>query len=287
MHESMTATRLVGGAGRIVVKVGSSVSTGDAATWGRIAADIAWLHERGKQVALVASGAVALGRAARPAAGQRSPKERRASASVGQMRLTARLQHHFEAADLCAAQVLVRHADRVESGAAPRLAGLLDDLCSDGVVPILNEDDCHRIEGACFADNDQLAAWVAQIWSAQLLVFLTDVDGVFDCDPAKPDAQLLRHLSASELHTVQVGGAEAGGKGTGGMRSKIEAARSAASHGCSSIIASGVRPAPISDGALTGLCTVIEAPAHRAEKAAHDLRPTRRTDNSVPDVMEA
>ncbi|WP_374562027.1 hypothetical protein [Ideonella sp.] len=297
MHEPMTVNGLPDGVGtpgrlvhqarRIVVKVGSSVSSDDTDRWGPIAADMAWLHERGKQVVIVASGAVALGRAARPSMGHRSPKERRACASVGQMRLTTRLQQRFEAAGLCAAQVLVRHDDRVDPAAAPRLAALLDDLCADGVVPILNEDDCHRIEGACFADNDQLAAWVAQVWAAQLLVFLTDVDGVFDRDPANPDAQLLRHLGVAALHTVHPGGAEAGGKGTGGMRSKIEAARLAAGQGCSSVIASGARPAPISGSALTGRCTVIEAAPHLADRADHDPRPTRRAGEPVRDVMEA
>ncbi|WP_437624126.1 amino acid kinase family protein [Sorangium sp. So ce1151] len=250
--------RLVRLADRIIIKVGSSVSTSHPDAWRQIAADVAALQAQRKRVALVASGAVALGREGRP--GMAPPRVRRAWASVGQMKLTARVERSFDAAGLRPAQVLVRHADSLDEASGARIAHLLDDLGTDGSVPVVNEDDCNRLEGACFADNDQLAAWLGRIWRAQLIVFLTDVDGVYDRDPSSPDqaAQRIECLDSVRLKDTAAGGPGAAGKGTGGMHSKIDAARAALGYGCSSIITCGLRPSPLAHAQRTAACTVVE-----------------------------
>lgn len=255
--------RLIRLAERIIIKVGSSVSTSHHDTWRHIAADVAALRARRKLVAVVASGAVALGREGRP--GMALPRTRRAWASVGQVKLTARVERSFDAAGLRPAQVLVRHADSLDEASGVRIAHLLDDLATDGSVPVVNEDDCNRVDGACFADNDQLSAWLGRVWRAHLIIFLTDVDGVYDRDPSSPGeaAQRIDWLDSSRLRSTAAGGPGAAGKGTGGMHSKIDAARAALGYGCNSIIASGLHPSPLAHAQRTSACTVVEERAPR------------------------
>jgi glutamate 5-kinase len=142
---------------RIIVKVGSSVSTSSPDVWTQIAGGIDALQHQGRRVVVVASGAVALGRP--DAERGRPPRRRRlAWASLGQMRLTALIERHLREAGIPSGQVLVQHADSRDRTATRRIADLLDDLCDHRVVPIVNEDDAQRDEIDHFADNDQLAA---------------------------------------------------------------------------------------------------------------------------------
>jgi glutamate 5-kinase len=224
--------------------------------WAQIVGDIDALHRRCQRVMVVASGAVALGR---PDSERGCPhqRRRRAWASVGQMRLTALIERHFRAAGLLSAQVLMRHADSRDMMATRRIAELLDDLCDQGIVPIVNEDDSHRDNLGHFADNDQLAAWLGDLWGAQLIVFLTDVEGVYDGDPVLCGSRRLGYLDRTSLSSVLWGGPSRSPKGTGGMRSKVRAARTALEYGCSSIIASGLKRAPLTSAQQTGRCTIV------------------------------
>jgi glutamate 5-kinase len=198
---------------RIIVKVGSSVSTSGSDVWAQIVGDIDALHRRGKRV-VVASGAVALGR---PGAEQGCPHQRRrAWASVGQMRLTASIERHFCGAGIRSGQVLVRHADSRDMTATRRIAELLDDLCDHGIVPIINEDDSHRDDIGHFADDDQLAAWLGELWRAHLIVFLTDVEGVYDANPVLYGSRRLDYLDRTSLSSISWGGPHRSPKGTGG-----------------------------------------------------------------------
>jgi glutamate 5-kinase len=247
---------LVEGARRIIVKVGSSVSTSGSDVWAQIAGDLGALLRRRKRVVVVASGAVALGR---PEAEPGCPgqRRRRAWASVGQMRLTALIERNLHGAGLRSGQVLVRHADSRDMTATRRLAELLDDLCDDGIVPMVNEDDSHRDDIGHFADNDQLAAWLGGLWRADLIVFLTDVEGVYDGNPALDGSRRLGYLERTSLSSAVWGWPHRSPKGTGGMRSKVRAARRALDYGCNSIIASGLKRAPLTGAQETGCCTIV------------------------------
>ncbi|KPV40638.1 gamma-glutamyl kinase [Thiohalorhabdus denitrificans] len=231
---------------RWVVKVGSSLLTRpggglalEAITeWVRQLAELA-----GREVEpiLVSSGAVAagmgrLGWADRPTA----IHDLQAAAAVGQSGLVEAYEERFTAHGLLSAQVLLTHDDLSDRRRYLNARNTLRTLLELGVVPIVNENDTVVTEEIRFGDNDTLAALVANLVEADLLVILTDSEGVFQADPrVDPHAALIREGEAGDPAILQVAGGAGSAVGTGGMRTKILAAQRAARSGTGTAIASG------------------------------------------------
>jgi glutamate 5-kinase len=250
----------------IVVKVGSallvSAETGlvDGAWLAAFAADAARLRRRGQKLLIVSSGAVALGRALTLA-------EKQASAAAGQSLLMRAWEEALEPFDLRAAQILLTPDDTEVRRRFLNARDTLETLLGLGAVAVVNENDTVATEELRYGDNDRLAARVAQMVGADLLVLLSDVDGLYTADPRlDPDAS---HVPLVEGLTDQIeamaGGANAvGGVGTGGMATKLAAARIAAAAGCATLITLGRRPSPLAaveHGARATLFAASQSPS--------------------------
>ncbi len=222
----------VTGARRWVVKIGSALLTADGRGLDRNAMAV-WveqmvaLHCAGIELVLVSSGAVAagmsrLGWVSRPSA----MHELQAAASVGQMGLVQAWESSFALHGLQTAQVLLTHDDLSDRKRYLNARSTLRTLVELGVVPVINENDTVVTDEIRFGDNDTLAALVANLVEADLLVILTDRDGMFDADPRNnPDAQLIYEARADDPQLDAVAGGSAGALGRGGMQTKLRAAR--------------------------------------------------------------
>ncbi len=240
---------LVHHAKRIIVKVGSSLVTADGkgldhaalASW---AAQIAVLCKEGREVVLVSSGAVAegmqrLGWKTRPSA----EHELRAAAATGQMGLVQVYENAFAAHNLRTAQILLTHEDLADRKRYLNARSTLTTLLSLGVVPIINENDAISTEEIRVGDNDTLAALVANLIDADVLVLLTDQDGLFTADPRKdPSATFVATGRADDPRWEAAAGGEGSGISRGGMLTKIWAAKRAQMSGAGTVIASGREP---------------------------------------------
>lgn len=241
---------------RVIIKVGTRVLTQRD---GRLALTrlfslvetIADLKAKGREVLLVSSGAVGLGRDALGL--QRNPvdvAERQACAAVGQSRLMELYSHGFDRMGLVAAQLLLTEDDFDNRERYLNLGNALNAILRHGAIPIINENDAistvelavkERGGRQVFGDNDRLSALVASELEGELLVLLTDVDGVFERDPrVDPTAALISCVDDLEGGMAELTGAGSDA-GRGGMRSKFDAAKIAARFGCHAVIASGVR----------------------------------------------
>jgi glutamate 5-kinase len=227
---------------RIVVKIGSRTLANDPGVYERIAASIAAAH---RQVVVVSSGAIALG--LRVLGWKTRPKEMaklQAAAAAGQSALMRRYEDAFEKVSGKVAQVLLTHADLSDRTRANNARAALDALLEAGAVPIINENDTVAVDEIRFGDNDQLAALVAALVSADLLVLLSDVEGLLDRDgkrvPIVHDVErdALPLVGAAPLLGVE--GRES--VGTGGMGSKLEAARRGTMAGATVLIADARAP---------------------------------------------
>ncbi len=252
---------------RVVVKVGSALLVGedgapDRAWLADFAADAARMRARGQQVVIVSSGAVALGRK-RLGLGRRAltVPEKQAAAAAGQSALMRAWEEAFEPHGAPCAQVLLTRDDTEVRRRWLNARATVETLLELGVVPVVNENDTVVTEEIRFGDNDRLSARVAQLVGAEVLVLLSDVDGLYTADPrSNPDAKHLPRIAAltPEIEAMAGGANAAGGVGVGGMATKLVAARMAGAGGCATVITIGARPRPlaaIEDGALA---TVIE-----------------------------
>jgi glutamate 5-kinase len=238
---------------RLVVKVGSALLV--EAKSGRL--NRAWLESladdlkraaaRGQQLIVVSSGAIAMGRRHLGlGSGRLRLEESQAAAAVGQIRLARAWAEILEARDLAVAQVLLTFEDTEERRRYLNARATLNTLLALGAVPVINENDTVATAEIRYGDNDRLAARVAQMASAECLVLLSDVDGLYSADPGvHPDAEFI-----AEVHEITAGiealaGGPTSGLGAGGMSTKIAAARIALDAGCSLCIASGRRPHPL------------------------------------------
>ena len=231
---------------RVIVKVGSSLVTNegrglDHAAIAKWADQIAHLRRMGKQVVLVSSGAVAegmlrLGFERRPVA----IHELQACAAVGQMGLAQIYETSFRAHDLRTAQVLLTHADLADRERYLNARSTLFTLLDLGVVPVINENDTVVTDEIKFGDNDTLGALVANLIEADALIILTDQRGLYTSDPRKnPDATFVHEAKAGDPALEAMAGGAGSGIGSGGMLTKILAARRAASAGAHTVIAWG------------------------------------------------
>ena len=241
-HGQERPERLPEGA-RVVVKVGSSSLTRadgglDLNRIDILAGLIAGMRRRGHDVVLVSSGAVASGLV--PLGLSRRPDELsllQAAASVGQGRLAARWETAMSAYGLVTAQVLLTAHDVAIRSHYRTVRATFDSLLSLGAVPIINENDAVATSEFSLGDNDRLAALVAHLVTADVLVLLTDVDGLWTARPGTPGATPIRHVrSSAELEGVSVSG-RGSFVGTGGMTTKLQAATIACASGTTTLIA--------------------------------------------------
>lgn len=230
----------------IVVKVGSSLVTNNGSGLDRTAiaawaAQISALVQQGKQVVLVSSGAVAegmqrLGWKKRPTA----VNELQAAAAVGQMGLVQMYESCFSQHQLHTAQVLLTHNDLADRKRYLNARSTLRTLLDMKVIPIINENDTVVTDEIRFGDNDTLGSLVANLIEADTLVILTDQQGLYSADPRKdPNATFINHATAGDIALEQMAGGAGSSVGTGGMLTKILAAKRAARSGAHTVIASG------------------------------------------------
>lgn len=247
-----TAAQWLGSAGRIVVKIGSSLLIDPAnrtprAGWlAGLARDLVDLREAGATVIVVSSGAVALGwqRLGIPRSTQLD--RRQAAAAIGQSLLMNAWAAAFAEHDVAVAQLLLTLQDSESPERSANAQATLAVLLEAGAVPVVNENDSVATEELKLGDNDRLSARVAELAGADLLLLLSDVDGLYDRDPREAAARHVGYVSSIDEGIVAMaGGTHADGVGTGGMATKIAAARHAGALGCRTIIASGREDHPI------------------------------------------
>ena len=248
----LSARRLIE-AKRVVVKVGSALLV-DAEkgrlnrTWLEgFAADIAHLKRRGQEVILVSSGAIALGRRHLGlSAGKLKLEESQAAAAVGQIRLAHAYKELLEAHEITVAQILLTLGDTEQRRRYLNARGTLKTLLSLGAVPVINENDTVATAEIRYGDNDRLAARVAQMAGADCLVLLSDIDGLYTANPQEnPDAELISRVLDITPAIEAMAGGSTSDFGTGGMQTKIAAAKIAVGAGCHLCIAKGATQHPL------------------------------------------
>lgn len=232
---------------RIVIKVGSSslthAKTGltDLVTMEKLVRELTNLHNQGKEVVLVSSGAIAVGRKTigmkeRPS----KLAEKQACASIGQARLMMMYQKFFMEYNQVASQILMTKNTLVNGENRYNARNTFETLLSMGVIPVVNENDTISTYEIQFGDNDTLSAVVAALVQADLLILLSDIDGLFTDDPNKnPDAKFIEYVEHVDEHFEKMAKGSASDVGTGGMSAKLKAAKLATSAGADMVIANG------------------------------------------------
>jgi len=279
------AARRLTDAKRVVVKVGSTLLVdGDKGRLNRswlesLAADVAALRKRGQEVILVSSGAIALGRRQlNLGSGKLKLEESQAAAAVGQIRLAHAYKELLDAHEITVAQILLTLGDTEQRRRYLNARGTLNTLLMLKAVPVINENDTVATAEIRYGDNDRLAARVAQMVGADCLILLSDIDGLYTADPKDdPDAQFIARV----LEITPVIEAMAGGTGSdlgsGGMLTKIAAAKIAVAAGCHLCISKGALEHPlqrIEDGARCTWFVPSSTPmATRKQWIAGTLKP--------------
>lgn len=231
---------------RVVIKVGSNVLTGgmdelDGGVFSNLTGCMARLRQTGHEVVLVSSGAIAAGKKSlhcteRPA----SIPEKQASAAIGQVRLMAKYEACFRKHDQQIAQVLLTSDDLSNRRKFLNARNTLFTLLQCGIIPIINENDTVLVDEIKFGDNDILSALVTNLVDADLLLILTDQDGLYEQDPRRQkDARLIRLVEKVGGDIIDSAKGGTGRLGTGGMRSKVDAAKKASLFGIPTIIVNG------------------------------------------------
>ena len=234
---------------RWVVKVGSSLLTADGRGLDHTIIEqwtmqISELLKDGREVVLVSSGSIAEGVARLKLTSRPTRVDQlQAAAAVGQMGLIRAYESGFERFGIITAQILLTHDDLADRRRYLNARGTLSTLLSHAVLPIVNENDTVTTDEIKLGDNDTLAAQVANLIDADVLVLLTDQQGLFDKDPRNNnDAQLLERANASDKHILSLAGPAGSLQGSGGMRTKVLAAERAAQNGTTTVIAHGREP---------------------------------------------
>lgn len=255
----MTPAGYIDAAKRIVIKIGS-VLVADPDTgavyqeWlASIAEDISVLHKQGKQVLLVTSGAIALGRKSIGIAATDRPssiplEEKQAAASVGQVQLSLAYDRAFSKFGITTSLVLLTPRDTEDRRSHLNARATIDTLLSHGIIPVVNENDTVSTSEIRFGDNDRLAARVAQMIGADLLIQFSTTDGLYTADPrVNPAAEHIPVVETLSADIRNMAGDALPGLSTGGMKSKLVAAEMAAQAGVPMVIAKGVSPHPLRD----------------------------------------
>ena len=285
---------------RVVIKIGSRVLTDDdsnldMAVIGRLCKDIAALRRKGLQVVVVSSGAIAAGRSELGLT--EKPKtipHKQAAAAIGQTRLMSAYETSMEPYGYKVAQVLLTREDLASRQRFLNARATLEALLDFGVIPIINENDTVVVDEIKFGDNDNLSALVTNVAEAELLVILTDIDGFFSSDPrTDPDARLISVVSGVTREIERAAGGSASTVGTGGMATKVAAAKMAGKNGVPTIIAPGKNEGIISDvmsGEDIGTLFLpsVNCLNRRKHWMAYTLKPAGKVvvDDGARDVLE-
>ena len=279
------AARRLTDAKRVVVKVGSSLLVdSDKGRLNRawlesLAADVAASRRRGQDVILVSSGAIALGRRHLGlGTGKLKLEESQAAAAVGQIRLAHAYKELLDLHEITVAQILLTLGDTEQRRRYLNARGTLNMLLSLGAVPVINENDTVATAEIRYGDNDRLAARVAQMVGADCLVLLSDIDGLYTANPhIDPDAQFIARVLEITPAIEAMAGGSSSDMGSGGMHTKIAAAKIAVAAGCHLCIALGSVEHPlqrIADGVRCTWFMPSSTPvATRKQWIAGTLRP--------------
>ncbi len=251
---------------RLVVKVGSSLLVGadgrlNHAWLDTLAQDIHALQADGHEVLIVSSGAIAIGSSVLGINKRRARLEDlQAAAAAGQVQLVHAYQETLGRHDISAAQILLTPEDTENRRRFLNARGTLGRLLERSVIPIINENDTVATEEIRYGDNDRLAARVAQLVMADALVLLSDVDGFYTADPGKdPNAKHIAEVGRISAEMQSMAGETRSDVGSGGMATKVQAARIATHAGCSTVIASGTIDHPLAALSAGARCTVFNA----------------------------
>jgi glutamate 5-kinase len=244
---------LIKAARRITVKVGSSLLVDNSGGGVRrdwllsLGEDLGKLRDNGRQIVVVSSGAVALGRRRLSLKQSARLALKQAAAASGQPLLMRAWEEALAPFGIPTAQLLLTLDDTESRRRWLNARATIEVLLGNGALPVVNENDTVATEELRYGDNDRLSARVAQMIQSDLLILLSDVDGLYTGDPRRDaDARHVPHLAAvSDEVEGWAGGASAGGVGSGGMRTKLAAARIAQGFGCATIIASGHEEHPL------------------------------------------
>jgi glutamate 5-kinase len=255
--------------GVVVAKIGTSSITDhegviDEGAVAKFSAGVAELRRQGRQVVVVTSGAIAAGLPSLGLGGEHRPRDAvtlQAVSAIGQIRLAQVYQQAFAAEGLVCGQVLLAPLDFMVRDQYLHARGTLERLLELGVVPVVNENDATADDEIRFGDNDRLAALVAHLVGAELLVLLTDTAGVFTADPrVDASASLVEEIVALDRQLMAAASGAGTERGSGGMASKLAAARMAAWSGVRAVIAAADRPSVLVDAAAgaPGVGTVVQ-----------------------------
>ncbi|MGI9272671.1 MAG: glutamate 5-kinase [Woeseiaceae bacterium] len=283
---------------RLVIKVGSSLLIGDDGHVHRrwlagLADDVAMLQAAGHETLVVSSGSIAIGSTVLGINKRRARLEDlQAAAAAGQVQLVHAYQDALSVHDITAAQVLLTPGDTEDRRRFLNARGTLSRLLERSVVPIINENDTVATEEIRYGDNDRLAARVGQLVMADALILLSDVDGLYSADPGQDKSA--QHIP--EVHKITDDIARAAGEtrsdiGSGGMATKVQAARIATRAGCTTVISCGAVDRPLSALASGGQCTVFHAEASPAAArkqwlaGALELRGELRLDDGAAQAL--
>ena len=261
--KALPKERSLQSAKRVVVKIGSALLVDDETGGIRrkwldaLADDVAALRAAGQEVVLVSSGAIAVGRRHLGLVeGVLRLEEKQAAAATGQIRLAHAYQETLARHDITVAQILITLDDTEERRRHLNARSTLNTLLAMGAIPVINENDTVATSEIRFGDNDRLAARVAAMISADVLVLLSDIDGLYTADPRKDkDAAFIGEVTEVTAEIEAMAGAAPTGYSSGGMVTKIAAARIAMAAGCRMVIASGKKMNPLQAVLDGGTCS--------------------------------
>ncbi|MCL2760706.1 MAG: glutamate 5-kinase [Desulfuromonadales bacterium] len=233
---------------RIVIKIGSRVLTGnkhdlDKSFIESLARQTAELRKKVIEVIIVTSGAVAAGKEALKLSGQpKTIPQKQAAAAIGQSLLMRQYEDAFDKYNIQIAQVLLTHTDLSDRTRYLNAGATLSTLLDHNIIPVINENDTVVVDEIKFGDNDNLSAQVTNLVNANLLVILTDIDGLFDSDPhLNPKAKLIPFVKEISEEMEQAAGGTTSTTGTGGMVTKLAAAKKAGRSGAATLIVNGFK----------------------------------------------
>jgi len=242
-------TKLIADSRKIIIKIGSNTLAGsdgkiNAVFLAEFAEQVSALMKKGKQIVTVSSGAQVAGLSTMDKwARKKDIHYRQALCAVGQVELMGAWSNAFEHYGLHIAQILLTRDDFDDSNRTLNMRNTLFTLVDEGVIPIINENDTVSVEEIKIGDNDTLAARSAILWSADLLILFSDIDGLFDKNPKEhPDATLVEEVRDIDAIRKNIAIGATNNFGTGGIATKLDAAKLAIGYGIPTILADGGKP---------------------------------------------
>ncbi len=249
---------------KVVIKIGSSLLVEDGGLkveWlESLLEDVKWLLDNDIEVVITTSGSIALGRASF-GQGDLTIAQKQAASAVGQINLMAYFQDIALNNGFGVAQILLSASDFDDRERYDNLNNVFKELSLKKIVPIINENDSVTVDEIKIGDNDRLAAKAAQICDSDLLILLSDIEGLYDKNPhLHKDARFIERVENITKEVEDMAGGASSNYGTGGMATKVVAAKMASFSGCKTVIASGKIFNPVSSLAQKGAkCTIFEA----------------------------